>query len=155
MTTKYYASPEQSPELYGCGPFDTIEEAIAAAEVEWFHTAGPSHMHEPPDRSTLQSMLPAGLIVSVGEADPFIPSIRGTDIIESLIGQAHDHCGEASEQWENELAPNKDELNQLGDALTLVVQGWLRSIDAWPKICGVENVKTYKWDFINGWGVSK
>lgn len=79
--------------------------------------------------------------VFIGTTQGFAATIDADDVIERLQDQAYDECGESSDGWLDGVpATMKDEL---GRALTLVLQGWAVSTENVPHFGNFECVHEY------------
>ena len=123
---KYSWSFNGDAELWYEGA-DTIEECTAQAKVAIENGI------EPPTDT-----------VYIGKNTPFNPTVDAESVLETIEEQAYEFCDEAAEDWES-FDPHKDSeiVSELSDALTSVVNTWLKKHDREPYFYKVDGVKAY------------
>ena len=111
-------------------PCDTVEECIAAArravEQKDYQT------DEPPKT------------VFIGENVQFAPSVDPETVLEHVEEDASEFAGEVGDDWEAYDQKKKDELNELGDSLTHIVNEWLKKYGYEPDFYAIQNIKPYQ-----------
>ena len=103
--------------------FETVDECIEDA----------TYQHPDEDYET----------VYVGECVPFVPTVMAADVLDSLQGDAGDFAGEIGDEWSAYTWKNKEELNELSDALTSVVHEWMRKYGYYPNFYAIQNIREY------------
>ncbi len=95
------------------GEYETIEEAIEAGKKE------------------------IGESFYIGEKVKYLPSIS-VDIVEDLISNAEEECGEWTYGWLDNL--KSEQIDDLNDKVLDVVYDWLKKYDNMPTFFLVKNI---------------
>lgn len=127
---KYSWDFDGEAENWGNEPYDTIEECIAAARQavadQDYRTAAPPE------------------VVHIGENIPFVPRVDAESMLESIEQDAADFAGDLGGNW-NAFDPKKrEELTELEDSLSQVVNKWLNKYGYEPSFYAVQNIKQYQ-----------
>lgn len=121
---KYSWNFDKDAERWYNDPHDTVEECLVAArEAE-------SAEEEP------------RICVYIGENVAFVPTVDSETVLEQIACEAFDFC-ELAEDWDIYDRKKQDELKELSEQLTSVVQDWLKKHGREPSFWRVENVKRY------------
>lgn len=111
----------ESQEIYR-GNFDSKEEAILEG------VAGCD--------------LTEGSVLSVAQIKKYHPAVDTENVIETLVCQASDECGETVEDWElNNLTSKDEEWQELDLALNAVFSKWLEKHKYVPRFYSIDNDK--------------
>lgn len=117
-------------EHWGNDPYDTVEECIAAARQAV--AVGDYRTDTPPE------------VVYIGENIPFAPRADPDIVLEDIQQQAADFAGDLGADWDVFDPKKQDELNELADSLSLVVNEWLKKYGHEPSFYAVQSVKPYQ-----------
>ncbi|WP_313292601.1 hypothetical protein [Faecalispora jeddahensis] len=80
--------------------------------------------------------------VYIGENVAFVPTVDAETVLEQIACEAYDFC-ELAEDWDIYDRKKQDELNDLSEQLTSVVQAWLKKYKREPSFWRVESVRRY------------
>jgi hypothetical protein len=83
--------------------------------------------------------------VFVGERVPFniADNLNVEAMLESLQESAYEFCGDAADSWDTYNPRKPEEINELREAIALVVIVWLAKHGRSPRFCAIENVAEY------------
>lgn len=83
--------------------------------------------------------------VFIGERVPFdiAENLNVEALLESLEEEAYEFCGDAASGWEPYDYKKPAEINELRQAVAMVVIGWLEKYGRSPRFCAIENVAEY------------
>lgn len=80
--------------------------------------------------------------VYIGENIAFTPTVDAGLVLERIEEEAYEFC-ELAEDWEAVNYKEQEELFELSDQLTAIVQDWLKKNNREPYFYSVENIKEY------------
>lgn len=123
---KYSWNFNESAEVWYNDAYETVDECILAARNTAFEEG--DEFYE---------------TVYIGENELFCPCVNADFVLEQIIEDAYEFCGEASEAWDAYDYKKHDELEELSNALTMVVDDWLKKYKREPYFWRVKNVKAY------------
>jgi len=115
---EYCVAKNEEDELYR-GSYSSIEEALAK---------GPKELGFDGTEKGIW----------VAEAHLFSPHIDADQVLEQLICDCHDQCGEASDLWEPQLTP-KTAREELEAQLNAAFQAWMEKHSEKPTCFSVNN----------------
>lgn len=81
--------------------------------------------------------------VYIGENMPFIPSVDAESVLDDIMEQAGEFAGEVGEDWDAYDYHKQNELDELSESLTAVVNEWLKKHDRVPYFWAIERIKPY------------
>lgn len=110
--------------------YETVEECIAAARQAVVQR---DYQADTPPK-----------VVYIGENVPFIPRVDPETVLEHIEEDASDFAGEHGDDWEAYDQKKKDELNELGDSLTRIVNEWIKKYGYEPCFYAVQSIKPYQ-----------
>ncbi|BAE83984.1 hypothetical protein [Desulfitobacterium hafniense] len=127
---KYSWNFNGEAENWGNDTFGTIEECIAAAREAV--AEGDYRESEPPT------------VVYIGENVAFVPRVDPETVLDNLGEEAVDFAGEVGFDWESYDHKRQDELTELADSLSRVVNRWLKKYGYAPSFWAIQNIKRYR-----------
>lgn len=78
----------------------------------------------------------------VGQIKDFIPTINVWRIIDELMEDASEQCGEASDSFLENIT--KEQRNRLSELLDEALNKWLDETNNHPNFYGIDNIETIK-----------
>lgn len=120
---KYSWNFDENAEEWRNDPYDTIEECIADAK---------EYAKSDPDI----------WCVYIGENVPFVPTVDAEITLDRIADEAYEFC-EFAEDWEVYDRKKTEELKELSEQLTTVVNAWLKKYNREPNFWQVQNIKCY------------
>lgn len=79
--------------------------------------------------------------VFIGEMKPYTPKISSYEIIDRIMDDAYDTCGEFAESWLDDIT--ESEYSKLSSELSFVFDRWLKISKRTPTFGLIENIKEY------------
>ena len=135
---KYSWDFDNDAEFWNNDPHDTVEECVEAAIVAI--SAGEHGCEEMPTA------------IYIGENKEFIPDVDGFQVLEALVEQASEQCGELGGDWDAYDWHKREEVYELEEELNKVVIAWLTKYNRMPNFYSVENIKEYPLNLDEGSG---
>lgn len=127
---KYSWDFNEEAENWGNDPYDTVEECLAAARQA---VAERDYQTDTPPE-----------VVYIGENAPFVPRVDPDTVLEDIEEQAADFAGDLGGDWNASDYKKRDELTELADSLSRVVNEWLKKYGYEPNFYAVQNIKAYQ-----------
>lgn len=81
--------------------------------------------------------------VFIGENVPFVPYVDPETVLDHLEEQASEFAGESGDDWYAYSPKKREELDELGEALSNVVMNWLEKYGYKPEFYAIQNIKQY------------
>lgn len=127
---KYSWAFNGAAENWGYNACDTVEECIATARKAVA------------ERDYVADTSPE--VVYIGENAPFVPWVDPELVLKEIQEQAADFAGELGGDWDAYNHKKQDELSELADSLSRVVNEWLEKYGYAPSFYAVQNIKVYQ-----------
>jgi len=118
---QYTWEKDENEELWRHDTFESIEDCILDAKENYEHKVGD--------------------IIYIGETELYIPSVDAESILENIEEQAYETIGECAENWDIYDYKKREELYELSNELTEVVNNWLKKYNREPSFYSVVDVK--------------
>lgn len=83
-------------------------------------------------------------IVYIGENVLFEPIVNESSVLEDIMDQAYEECGDVALDWDAYDCQKQSELDELSKELTEVVNRWLDKYGYATNFYSVKNIKEYK-----------
>ncbi len=87
--------------------------------------------------------------VYVGEIISFVPCVDAASVLDAIEEDAYDHCGDAAEDWRAYDPHMRNELDELSNTLTKLVNDWLKKHGRTPTFYAVKNIRTYPFSVLS------
>ena len=123
---KYSWNFDEDAEFWYNDAQDTVEECIEDAKETIKENDEDWHDH-----------------VYVGNNIPFVPVVDAESVLEDIQERASEFVGEVADDWDAFNYKKHDELDELSNALSVVVRDWMKKYGYYPHFYAVENIKSY------------
>ena len=124
MIKIYSWSDNATDELWSNGTFETVEECIKDAKLDW-------------------NGKKSGDEIAIGTVVPYVVSADIDCMLEQLEQNAYEECGDAAESWDiSTYKGHKKEFDELQEKVTELVNEYLEKIGEKPTFYKIDDIYT-------------